>query len=333
MAEGIVTSVVYSPDGKHLATGYSNFSGTGGVALYRTDDRGRFVDETRAVTECSVWNVAFSPDSKTLAAGCGGRPGSEAIIWGINPFGTTPACAHNVALDGKVLLWDVDGMKGPPTKSIQVAEGIVTSVAFSPDGKILAAGHGGVGGGGGLLQSVLGAGISSGGKGGGVVLWDFELSQRILDRPLPVAAGYVLSVAFSPDGEKLAAGHTGGGALFWPARNRQLPSRKPFSVADGYDVNCLCFSNDAKTLALAYGDMSGDGGVAVCEMGRRSRLASEPMPVVEGLVTGLAFSADGSKVRANTAPDLAAPARWNGSRMAKGAKPCRSKPKRASYCL
>ena len=63
------------------------------------------------------------------------------------------------------------------------------SVAFSPDGKTLAAGYG------------------VGGGGGGVVLWDVAARKRLADDPLPVKEGYVQSVAFSPDGKTLAAGY------------------------------------------------------------------------------------------------------------------------------
>ena len=67
------------------------------------------------------------------------------------------------------------------------------SVAFSPDGKTLAAGYG------------------VGGGGGGVVLWDTARRERLQEKPLAVTEGDVQSVAFSPDGKTLAAGYGGGG--------------------------------------------------------------------------------------------------------------------------
>ena len=67
------------------------------------------------------------------------------------------------------------------------------SVAFSPDGKTLAAGYrvGGV---------------------GGVVLWDTARRERLQEKPLAVTEGDVNSVAFSPDGKTLAAGYGVGGS-------------------------------------------------------------------------------------------------------------------------
>jgi WD40 repeat protein len=60
-------------------------------------------------------------------------------------------------------------------------------MAFSPDGKALAAGYGTVG-------------------GGGVVVWDVAARHRLAEAPLPVEEDCVESVAFSPDGKALAAG-------------------------------------------------------------------------------------------------------------------------------
>jgi WD40 repeat protein len=73
-------------------------------------------------------------------------------------------------------------------------------VAFSPDGKALAAGY---------YSTVV---------GGGVVLWDVAARRRLGDGPLPVREGGVRGVAFSPDGKALAAGYSSGdhgGVVLW----------------------------------------------------------------------------------------------------------------------
>ena len=96
-------------------------------------------------------------------------------------------------------------------------EGGVNSVAFSLDGKTLAAGR-------------------VGGPVSGVVLWDVATRKRLLEDPLPVKEGYVNSVAFSPDGKTLAAGYhvrsasAAPSAVWccgtWPTRKRlrRIPS-------------------------------------------------------------------------------------------------------------
>ena len=77
-------------------------------------------------------------------------------------------------------------------------QGYVSSVAFSPDGKTLAAGYG----------------VFRG--GGGVVLWDTARRERLQEKSLAVTEDAVNGVAFSPDGKTLAAGYGGlGAAAAW----------------------------------------------------------------------------------------------------------------------
>ena len=78
---------------------------------------------------------------------------------------------------------------------MHIHEGNVSTVAFSPDGKTIAAGY-----------NLAAA--------GGVVLWDAASRKRLVDEPLLVNEGRVQTVAFSPDGNIIAAGysHRGAGA-------------------------------------------------------------------------------------------------------------------------
>ena len=91
---------------------------------------------------------------------------------------------------------------------LEVKEGDVRSVAFSPDGKTIAAGY------------------SVPHKGGGVVLWEAASRKRLGEAPLDVKEGHVSSVAFSPDGKTIAAGYHvdssggSGGVVLWEAASR-----------------------------------------------------------------------------------------------------------------
>ena len=125
------------------------------------------------------------------------------------------------------------------TSFLHVDEGSVTSVAFSPDGKTIAAGYPGSG------------------ERGGVVLWDAARCKRLGDAPLDVNEGLVLSVAFSPDGKTIAAGYTvggyrGGGVVLWDAAGRKRLGDAPLDVKQG-GVSSVAFSPDGKTVAAGYG--------------------------------------------------------------------------------
>ena len=91
-------------------------------------------------------------------------------------------------------------------------------MAFSPDGKTIAAG-------------CYSRGI---GGVGGVVLWDVAARKRLVDEPLAVKEGAVASVAFSPDGKTIAAGYdrvrrtaAGWCCGTWPHANAWSTSHSP----------------------------------------------------------------------------------------------------------
>jgi len=320
VAEGGVTSVSFSPDAKTLATGYGRpgRNAGGGVVLWEVARRERLGGKIIAVTEGSVESVAFSPDGKNLAAGNGsgavvlwelarrerlaGLPlaVTEGSVWSVafSPDGKTLAAAYLVpglTNDGKdkrggVVLWDAARRERLDEKPLAVPEDFVRSVAFSPDGKTLAAGYGDAGS----------------NKGSGVVLWEVARRERLAGKPLAVAEGWVGSVSFSPDGKTLAAGYglpglnagggwnKGGGVVLWDVAPRQRLGGKTLAVAEGY-VPSVAFSPDGKTLAAGNG---GGGAVVLWELARRERLAGVRFAVTEAYVTSVGFSPDGKTLAA-----------------------------------
>jgi WD40 repeat protein len=116
-------------------------------------------------------------------------------------------------------------------------EGWVGSVAFSPDGKTIAAGY------------------SSFVAGGGAVLWDAAGRKRLAEQPLAVKESGVGSVAFSPDGKTIAAGCgalRGGGVVLWDATGRERLAEQPLAV-DQDSFGSVAFSPDGKTVAAVCG--------------------------------------------------------------------------------
>jgi WD40 repeat protein len=109
----VVESIAFSPQGKILASG----NGDGSIILWDVSSHqsiGQFLGHTNG-----VYSVAFGPDENTFASG-----GCSKID-------------ANQCIEGEVFLWDV-----PTRQSIgQPLRGntnMVTSVALSPDGKLLA---------------------------------------------------------------------------------------------------------------------------------------------------------------------------------------------------
>src|SRR6266545_52776 len=251
-----VVSLALAPDGGTLAVG-----GPDGVSLWDAGT-GRSLGSRLTGHRSWVTSLAFSPDgtllaSSSLAVGSHAEPdaATTVILWDVRAHRRlgAPLTGHSddvldVAFspdgrllasgssDGTVILWDVHGRRRfdePLTgHGISLPESAfgptgrlgydVTSVAFSPDGKLLASGS---------LDST-------------VILWDTR-ARRPVGEPLTVGDD-VLDVAFSPDGAMLAS-TTGARILLWDAQTRQALG-EPVTGRAGAE---LAFSPDSKVLASA----------------------------------------------------------------------------------
>jgi WD40 repeat protein len=172
--------------------------------------------------------LAFSPDGKTLA--CAGAWNDSSFLpkGGVSIQGVEMEPKQGYA----VLLWEAS--TGKEVRRFTGPKDNIETVAFSPDGKTLAAGS----------------------RDGRVVLWDADGGKELLHllaHPGPAAAetGAGPGVGFSPDGKTLATAGADGTLRLWDAATARELGR--LEAADGR-FSCLAVSADGKVLATGGPD-------------------------------------------------------------------------------
>jgi WD40 repeat protein/transcriptional regulator with XRE-family HTH domain len=239
---------VYSPDGKMLAVSSQN-----NLQLWNATDRRQLA--AQPVPGTFVNAVEFAPHAHVLAGTYG---------------------------DGMFQMWNTAGGNlvplGQPLRAS--AAGMTETVAFSPDGQLVA-----TGGDDGTLRlwsvrdparpQLLATKHDSGTYVFGVAfspdgtvvaaasadnltrLWDVTDPARpvLLGRALRGPSSYAISVAFSPSGRLLAVGSADKTVRLWDVADpaRPEPVGTPLTGPTGY-IYGVAFSADAKTLAAAVTD-------------------------------------------------------------------------------
>jgi eukaryotic-like serine/threonine-protein kinase len=253
---GAVGNVAFLANGTHL------------VSTARHTDLGRIIRERAGLAEVTrsevrVWNVERGRTELHM-------PGYSALA--ASPDGKYLAGA---AVNEDVRVWD------PKTRTVTLhlphRWGVVTRLAFSPDGRWLAAGWQDLQVGALARGEVdLGAGTKT-----GTLVWDARTGVEYLSLPGDSEA------EFSPDGKRLAVARRDRTARVW-----DLEAKKEVAAFRGHThlVNGLAFSPDGKRLATASLDKT--AAVWEADSGRQLRLLRGHTD----MVASVAFGADGNSV-------------------------------------
>jgi WD40 repeat protein len=222
--------VAFSPEGRLLAVGEAD----GVVQLWNPATGAQVATLPGRFT--LVWSLAFSPDGRLLAAGV--------------QDGTDSATAT-----GTTRVWDVASGALVATLPQDSDPAAVLSVAFSPDGRLLA----------------------SGGDNGEITLWNTVTRTMLASL---TGSGVVSAVVFSPNGLDIVATGSDKQLRFWDVASHDLlnfiagPYTTPVAAS-------LAFTPDGHTLVLGNA-----AGAFMLRFDPATLSTAEPL-------TGVAFSRDG----------------------------------------
>ncbi len=321
--EAYVTAVAFSPDGKSIAS--ASFDSTIRIWEMETGRTRRILRHPE-----KAYSVAYSPDGgRRLAAG-----GPEKItLWNaetgrmeleINAHQSHDRHFNSLAFspDGRcigsgsdgqsVKIWDA--VTGELTRTLQGHTAHVNSVAFAPDGTRLV----------------------SGGEDARLILWETATGKPVLTIQEYERGAYphghrqgVISVAFNPDGTRLASGSWDGTIRLWDAETGDhlltVRGHKHWigSVAfnhDGTRLVSTCADNSCRVWDAENGEelltlrghlspvvaaafspddrwiVSGGWDAAVKLWDAAQREEVQTLSAHQGMVFDVAFSLDGSRI-------------------------------------
>ena len=241
--------IAYSPDGQTYATANDAYT----VMIRDTRTR-KLKKRIFGYPELAYLSkISISPDGKILASL---RRNYFIRLWDVNTR------KLKKSLVGHKVTTISNKKRGPYAPFTKI-----DSVAFSPDGKILAIGS----------------------LNGMIRLWD--TSSGKLKRTLLDQIGFIKSLTFSPDGKSVASGSDDGSILVW---NIETWKNKPFLAERMDSISCVSFSRDGSM--LAGGNLKGD--IHLFDVA--SRKLTKTFTGHTGEISYLIFSPDGSKIASSS---------------------------------
>ena len=289
--KGGVNVIQFSPDGTQLAVGSDV-----GVWLYDVA-----TGEEISLFRGGCRSLAFSPDGRFLANGGYSTDMLKVQLWEIAtgrevlfPEVYDYASALRFSSDGKTIM--SVGSSGWAIINLDIETGEVAAKPFSMQGGVYA---------------ITRDKVAAGHKDGKIQLWDVanhkalptlrghaDLPLQPLDQPLrrgPRFQNEVLTVAFSPDGTRLASGSTDKTVRLWNMTNTN--EWMTLGKHTGW-TNVLAFSPDGKMLASG----STDKTVQLWDTA-----TGESLRTFTGHpsgITALAFAPDGSTLASGSADGM-----------------------------
>ena len=254
-----VSSIDFSPDGETLVSG----SQDGTIVIWDVKTRQSIGPPLKGYTDFVI-DIAFSPNGKFFLSG---SESGHALLWDITtgqsievsfsePTGDHGYRIFDFSPDGQyvaflqcqtvdregwciqsqVILWNIEsrGFIDHPLQGF-IYEG--HSLAFSPDGKTIAAGS---------CRSLISQRLCARGN---IILWDIEILHPIGQLFPKKGISNSHSVTFSPDGKTLASANFEGSISLWDVETQQKIKQIVPKAADS--LSSIAFSSDGKTIAAA----------------------------------------------------------------------------------